>query len=189
MQTRSATVLFSGGIDSLCCVDFLRTQGFLVQGLFVNYGQVAASHEREAVEALASKMQIPMQSVYCEAKRHFSSGEVIGRNQLLISLGLVYSGMTTGVLAIGIHAGTDYFDCSEKYFQSSASLIAEQSNGRIELVAPFLTWQKTEIYKFALDRQLPIESTYSCEQGDWPPCGGCLSCRDRENLHALQKSG
>ena len=173
MQTRSATVLFSGGIDSLCCVDFLRTQGFLVQGLFVNYGQVAASHEREAVEA----------------KRHFSSGEVIGRNQLLISLGLVYSGMTTGVLAIGIHAGTDYFDCSEKYFQSSASLIAEQSNGRIELVAPFLTWQKTEIYKFALDRQLPIESTYSCEQGDWPPCGGCLSCRDRENLHALQKSG
>lgn len=187
-NAKLATVLFSGGIDSMCCAHFLRTRGFAVSGLFVDYGQAAVQFEKRACDTLSDAMEFSLHSVSCRGQKDFGSGEVLGRNHLLISLGLVYSQMPTGILAIGIHAGTDYFDCSEHFFNAASALVTNQSDGKIELVAPFLTWQKADIYRYAINSDLPVESSYSCESGGLPPCGGCLSCQDREALRALRKN-
>jgi 7-cyano-7-deazaguanine synthase len=47
------------------------------------------------------------------------------------------------------------------------------------LGAPFATWTKQDIIAYCRTRNVPVHLTYSCERGTEPPCGTCLSCKDR----------
>lgn len=182
----AAHVLFSGGIDSLSCAHLLMKQGFDVTAVFVDYGQAALESEERASQALARHLAIPRKTVGSVQAEKFGSGELVGRNMFLISAALFGVPVVSGILAIGIHAGTPYYDCSRSFIDSMARLISEQTNGRVALVAPFLDWTKIEIYKYAVDHSLPFDSSYSCEGKSGQPCGECLSCRDRMLLRDLQ---
>jgi 7-cyano-7-deazaguanine synthase len=61
-------------------------------------------------------------------------------------------------------------------------LIAECTDGATALFAPFLHWAKRDIIAYARSERLDLNLTYSCEAGRMPPCGMCLSCRDRRAL-------
>ena len=54
-----ATVLMSGGINSAACAHFLRRQGFVVDAIFLDYGQLAAT--LKAAMAFAHHLDLPMQ--------------------------------------------------------------------------------------------------------------------------------
>ncbi|MBI4922095.1 MAG: 7-cyano-7-deazaguanine synthase [Devosia nanyangense] len=49
-----ATLLFSGGIDSTCCLKILLDAGYDVRPIFFDFGQAAADFERASVRALAA---------------------------------------------------------------------------------------------------------------------------------------
>jgi len=59
------------------------------------------------------------------------------------------------------------------------------SAGRVNLIAPFLDFSKSDIYRYADSIQFPIAHSYSCRRGTVPPCGECLSCIERGQLNAL----
>ena len=90
-----------------------------------------------------------------------------------------------GIIAIGIHEGPPYYDCSEGFLRSIQTLVDGYAAGRIKIAAPFLKWGKPIIWEFCKKVGVPVDSTYSCEKGGGHPCGTCLSCKDREALSAL----
>jgi 7-cyano-7-deazaguanine synthase len=180
-------VLFSGGIDSTACLAFYLEQGFSVQGLFVDYGQVAALRELHAAEAIARHYQIFLQELSWSGPEKKGPGLIVGRNAFLLIGALMELTEKVGILAIGIHSGTDYLDCAPAFIQKMQSLFDLYTQGRIQIGAPFLKWKKHEIFNYCKSHGVPVGLTYSCECGADQPCGKCLSCRDLEALYALTK--
>lgn len=177
-----AIVLMSGGIDSAAVAHILKTQGHKVRGIFIDYGQAAAMPEARAVAAMATHLSIDVTTLSIGGKLAFGAGELAGRNAFLINAAVFLGGAHRGLLAIGVHAGTPYYDCSPPFIAQMKTLLEEQSDGALTLVAPFLTWHKPQIVTYFGEAGLPLDTTYSCESGTIPPCGSCASCRDREAL-------
>jgi 7-cyano-7-deazaguanine synthase len=86
------------------------------------------------------------------------------------------------LLALGVHGGTPYYDCSQAFVETVGKTIAEHTDGRVSVVAPFVTWTKKDVFDFFRSADLPLALTYSCEVGSEPTCGICASCRDGKVL-------
>jgi 7-cyano-7-deazaguanine synthase len=177
-----AIVLLSGGIDSAACAYFLRTRGHEVNALFFHYGQAAAKPEAHAAKSIASHIGIPLRVHRVSGTPKFPTGELTGRNAFLLSSAVLLAARKPGLLVIGVHAGTTYYDCSPRFLEIMGRLINEQTNGTLQLVVPYLDWSKKEVFDYLLKSGIPVELTYSCEAGTVPPCGRCASCRDRKAL-------
>jgi len=183
----NCVVLLSGGIDSAACVDFYLQQSATVSGLHVTYGQPAARHEENAARAIADHYGIPLAIVRMAGSRAKSDGEIFGRNAFLLFTALMELDAPRAMVALGIHSGTPYYDCSESFVSAVQAIVDGQCDGRIRVAAPFLEWTKRDIWDYCLHRSVPIDLTYSCEKGLDQPCGNCISCRDLEALRVCQK--
>jgi 7-cyano-7-deazaguanine synthase len=177
-------VLFSGGIDSTSCIHLFKKKGHEVRGIFVDFGQAAARYELEAVSRLSEHFSVPVTKLKASSPTAFGAGELVGRNYFLIASALLLGNCHEGLLAIGIHAGTGYYDCSPAFLSRVEVLVQECSNGRVSVVAPFIEWSKDDVYSYFQVEHLPLHETYSCEAGVVPSCGDCASCKDRVRLYA-----
>ena len=177
-----ATVLLSGGIDSAACAHLLRARGHDVGGFFVDYGQAAANPEECAAKSIASQIGIPLGVYRVLGGPYFTPGELIGRNAFLLLSAVLLAPNKSGLVAIGVHAGTTYYDCSFAFIEKMGRLISEHTDGTLQLLAPFLKWNKKDVFDYFAKSGIPLELTYSCEAGVVPPCGRCASCRDRRIL-------
>ena len=177
------TVLLSGGIDSMACAYYLMKQKHKIRTLFVDYGQAALSQEQKASKSIAECFGWPIFSAAIVTDSAHESGEILGRNAALILVALMGLSEKSSYIATGIHDGTEYYDCSSHFYRRISPIVSEYTDGKVELLAPFLNWQKKDIFEFAKQESLPIELAYSCECGTTVPCGSCLSCKDREELN------
>jgi 7-cyano-7-deazaguanine synthase len=176
-------VLLSGGIDSMACADFYRTMGRPICGIFVDYGQAAAQWEAAAASAVAQHLDIRLLKLTISNAREKTLGEIAARNAFLLSVAAMERPPSVLALAIGLHAGTPYSDCTGQFLESAKTVLSYQSKP-VDVLAPFIDWRKEDIVAYSLKRRLPIEITYSCEAGSHPPCGRCLSCLDRREIDA-----
>lgn len=181
-----ATVLISGGIDSASCVHFLQERGHEVASVFVNYGQAAAQQELQCAKLICNHFSIPLRTIQTLTRETFGVGELMGRNALLIFSAILLGGCREGLLAIGVHSGIPYFDCSPSFIERIDSLVRECSNGRVSVLAPFVNWTKDDVYSYFAHARIPLSQTYSCEAGTVPTCGECASCKDRSRLECSQ---
>lgn len=179
---REALVLMSGGIDSAACAHLLVRQRIKVKAVFIEYGQAAARMERRAVEALSARMNLPLVSFSVQGGPPFSAGELPGRNVFLIFSAIFLTRQRSGLVAVGIHSGTPYYDCSQAFIESTSRLVGDHFDGALVLVAPFVKWSKEEVFGYFVSAGLPLGLTYSCQAGTDPPCGTCASCNDRKAL-------
>lgn len=180
----NVTVLLSGGIDSAACLAFYLAQGHDVSAVHVDYGQLARLGEMRAARAVADHLRVPLEVIsICNARRK-TGGEIVGRNALLISLALLEVGAASELLAIGVHSGTPYFDCTPRFVEMMNQLTGFQTDGKVQIAAPFVEWTKRQIWDFAKNNRIPLSLTYSCESGGHAPCGDCPSCKDVRRLHA-----
>ena len=152
-----------------------------MEGLFFDYGQPAAPSEQAAARAIAGHIGIPLSVITARGPAEHGAGEVVGRNAFLILGSMMLRPWTAGILALGVHAGTSYYDCSGEFIKAMTVLVAEYTDGALILLAPFREWNKKQIYDYFTAAKLPIELTYSCEAGT-RPCTECNSCRDRRAL-------
>ncbi len=179
---KTAAVLLSGGMDSAACAHLLKQQGYSTRGIFVDFGQAAIGPETVAVGLLSETLGIETTTLLARAPSSFGAGELIGRNAFLIMAAIFLARVDRGLLAIGIHAGTPYYDCSPGFIDRLKQLTEEHTDGRLTISAPLLHWDKGQVHSYFVRAGLPIEATYSCESGAIPPCGSCPSCRDRRVL-------
>jgi 7-cyano-7-deazaguanine synthase len=180
--TQHATILLSGGVDSAACMKFLLSQGFSVHAIFIDYGQPAAACELAAAALLSELNSCSFEVITVRGESRFGSGELLGRNAFLIFTALFFLKGRAGVLALGLHMGTSYYDCSESFMELTKTLVAEHTNGKLSLIAPFATWTKKDVYQYFRASGLTLHQTYSCEAGQPGGCGDCLSCRDIKDL-------
>jgi 7-cyano-7-deazaguanine synthase len=181
-STVEAVVLLSGGLDSAACAHLLLGEGYRVRGLFVDFGQAAARQEAVAVAQLSQALKIETESITVRSENSFGAGELVGRNAFLLLTAMFLGKAHRGLLTLGIHAGTPYFDCSPPFVSRMQQVVQEHTDGRLQVVAPFIDWHKPQIHEYFAKSGLPLEATYSCESGTIPPCGSCASCRDRRAL-------
>lgn len=177
-------LLVSGGIDSAALLEFYLRERFNVQPLFVDFGQPAARQELRAAKAVCKHYGVRLSIITVQSQAAFSVGEIPGRNAFLVFTAALVFGMNHGIIAIGIHEGPPYYDCTEGFLRSIQTVIDGYSAGRIRVAAPFLKWSKQIIWEFCKKSRVPVKLTYSCEKGNVRPCGRCLSCKDREGLDA-----
>ena len=178
-------VLVSGGIDSAALLALYLRQRFNVRALFVDFGQPAAKQESRAARAVCTYFGVNLSIMTVKSTVPFSAGEITGRNAFLVFAAVLVRGEQPGTIAIGIHEGPSYYDCSGGFLKSIQTVVDGYASGRIKVAAPFLKWDKQVIWEFCKRVLVPVELTYSCEKGGVRPCGDCLSCKDREALDAL----
>ncbi len=172
-------VLLSGGIDSATCLDFYLEFGRQPCGLFVDYQQLARDQELKAAQSISKHYGVPLYSSKWSGRSSKTVGVVPARNAFLLIAALMERPPTATVIAMGIHAGTEYPDCSPGFVAKMRALFDLYAGGSVQVAAPFLDWSKSEIWAHAKTRGVPVNLTYSCEAGSNSPCGECLSCRDR----------
>lgn len=177
-------VLLSGGIDSTAMVHFYKTQGNSVSGLFIDFGQISGKREESASELIADFFKIKLYKVKCSGIDTWKSGYIRGRNAFLLHTALMNFPFKRGIIAIGIHSGTNYIDCSHSFALMMQQSFDIYTDGQVNLGTPFIDWKKNEIYCYSQKKGIPLHLTYSCELGKEQPCGECISCKDLEALNA-----
>jgi 7-cyano-7-deazaguanine synthase len=178
-------ILFSGGIDSSACIDYYKKKGFKVECLFIDFGQLSSVKELNAVKRVSKFYNIKYSKIKLSGYQSFSKGLVQGRNMFLVSSALLMlNKMKYGIVALGIHSGTNYSDCSPQFVNLINDLFDLYTGGRIILGAPFLQMDKGEIMEYCIINNIPIELSYSCELGLEQPCNKCSSCKDLKKIYA-----
>lgn len=177
-------VLLSGGIDSTACVQFYKNQGLDVQSIFIDYGQKSANNEKKSARAVARYYKTQIIFINSGTKVEDLSGVILGRNASLLFTVFMHQQLTKGILALGIHSGTDYPDSTPIFTKHIQSIFDLYTNGKVKIGTPFLKWSKGDIWEYLKAENAPINLTYSCELGLEQPCGNCISCSDLETLYA-----
>lgn len=183
-NSREACVLLSGGIDSAACIVFYLENNFSVRCLFIDYGQASAELESKSSKAIANHYNVSYARYKWSGAQRKNPGMILGRNAFLLISALMELPDYTGILAVGVHSDTPYYDCTPKFLKKMQSIFNAYTQGIIQIDSPFLKWTKCEILKFCKSRNVPLELTYSCERGFEQPCGQCLSCLDLEKFNA-----
>ena len=174
-----AVVLLSGGADSAACLGFYLEIARAPCALFVDYGQPAARQEEASARHIARHYGVSLHRAQWMGSRSIGSGLIPGRNAFLLSAALLERPESATVVALGIHAGTGYVDCSSQFVKNMQSVYDLYSNGKVTIACPFSDWTKAEVLSYAQSAGVPLTLTYSCETGGNPPCGHCRSCLDR----------
>lgn len=179
---KNVLILSSGGIDSTACIKYYLDLGFKIQTLFIDYGQKSRISEKESFEKISKFYNVDYDCLFFEISESLPEGEIRGRNGFLIMAALLAKQNFHGLLSLGIHCGSPYFDCSKEFVKKMNDFVSQYSQGQVTIDAPFIDWNKWMIIDYCNDLKVPLHLTYSCENGDHP-CGKCLSCRDRIASH------
>ncbi len=184
MSTSKTIVLLSGGIDSTATLHYCLGQHPQVCALFVDYGQPARNAEANAANAICRKFSVPLTTLQLVGATQKEAGLIVARNSFLINCALMEAAPGPVGIAIGVHSGTEYWDCSQGFLDAIQPVLDGYTGGTAQLLAPFLEWTKREVFSYSQNHRLPLDLTYSCERGEKQPCGLCASCKDLEVLNA-----
>lgn len=72
-----------------------------------------------------------------------------------------------------------YPDCSTEFNKSMNEAIIAGSGRKVEIEAPLCNLSKREIIKLAVDKNVPLDLTWTCYDNEELACGLCNSCTDR----------
>ncbi len=171
-------VLASGGIDSTALIDFYIRRKNRVECMHFQYGQANAKSEKEAFKNITKFYGVKGTIVDMGFSMNKRKDEILGRN-VLFALITGFTSKNASRIAIGIHAGTQYYDCTRAFVNDCQKILDGYFPGTVRLEAPFLNLFKSEILRYCNEFGVPINMTYSCQRQNFPACGECPSCIER----------
>ena len=174
----SVVLLVSGGIDSSALIDFYLRQKENFLCVHFQYGQASERSERQAVVKVCSHYNVDYEISNLFFPMTERKDELIFRNLLFILAACSLKDPPLRI-ALGIHAGTQYYDCTRSFLQDCQKILDGYYSGLVNVEAPFIDYSKRDIIKFCETNDVPLNLTYSCLMQNEPPCGQCKPCRDR----------
>jgi 7-cyano-7-deazaguanine synthase len=198
-------VILSGGLDSTTLLYHLRDAKHELKALSIDYGQ---RHDRELeaarricelvkvehrildltslVGVLGSNalsdqtVDVPHGS-YQESTMKVTT--VPNRNMIMLSVAIGWAvSLKFDAVAFGAHAGqyTPYPDCRPP-FAAAMNCAAHLCDWEpIQVLSPFVYWDKGAIVKRGHELGVPFQLTWSCYEGGATHCGACSTCLDRK---------
>jgi 7-cyano-7-deazaguanine synthase len=202
----------SGGLDSTTLLAYLMDGGYSPHPVFFKYLSKHNKYELEAARKIAEYYNLPLTEIDVSdifskftsnllqsggdiPEGHYEDKSmeltvVPSRNIIFLSVlsGYAWS-MGDPTIAIGIHSGDHaiYPDCRPEFRQAMHLAISFGTGGRVGIVAPFETLNKTEILKWGLQNGVPYQLTRTCYKDQIKSCGKCGSCNER--LEAFSSQG
>jgi 7-cyano-7-deazaguanine synthase len=179
MRNGQVSLLLSGGIDSTAVLAYYLENGFDVRSYFIHYGHSANDIEYKHAQMVSEHYNTPLTLLSFVGVTYNGKWEIAGRNAFLILSVLMASQSYSGIISAGIHKGSSYYDCNQKFIYTMKEIISGYSEGAVQLDFPFFELTKDEIMIYSKLHKVPTESTYSCQIGMDKPCGKCPSCVER----------
>lgn len=184
----ASVLLLSGGVESVTLLHQLAAQGEVVQGLFIDYGQRAAAHERAAAAAHCGQLGVELVpldlarvgDVYRRGQERKAHVPLPHRNLVALALGLSYAtnlGAHRLYLAANQQDTVDHASSSHAFlaqFRLMAGLL-----GDVQLATPLVGLTKSEIVARGASLGVDYATTYSCLLGYPSHCGRCPQCTKR----------
>ena len=211
-----AVVIVSGGIDSTTLLYKTLKKGYKVSALTFNYGQKHVK-EIESAKYFCEALDTPHKVVDLTSIKDLLSGSALtdpgvqipnvpetaehydtlkativpNRNAIFLSIAVGFA-VSTGSdhIYFGAHHSDRgvYPDCRKEFVE--ALQVTERlatDNPALEIDAPFVEVEKSEIVKLGAELGVPFEKTWTCYHGGGIHCGACSSCRERKR--AFRESG
>jgi 7-cyano-7-deazaguanine synthase len=204
-------VLLSGGLDSAVLAAH-EAQLATVHPVYVGVGLAWEPGELQMLEQLLaapvfagrvsplSRVEFTMRDVY--PSTHWAIRGVppaydtpdedvylTGRNLVLLTKAAVVAARSNAHrIALGPLAGNPFPDARPEFFSAMATALSLGLDHPIEIVTPFLSWEKDQVIERGVELGVPLELTLSCMNpapGTVPlHCGLCSKCRERRDAFA-----
>lgn len=214
---KKAVIVFSGGIDSVCMVSYLKSR-YDLYGISFSYGQ-KANREIDSAKSFAKKLGLKqhkiididfMKELYGDSNVLTSSKRKIPskfdysivvpiRNAVFLSIASAWAyTLNASLVAYGAHTGDKHYpDCRPifaKKLESAFNLgeidgINSRLRKNIKIWSPYREGiSKSDLLKIGF-KMLgdSIFKTWSCYSSQKFHCGVCESCNNRKT--AFQKAG
>ncbi len=207
---KKAVIVFSGGIDSVCSVSFLKSK-YELYGITFSYGQ-KANMEIAAAKSFAKKLGLKehkiidigfMKNLYGNSNVLTSSKRKIPtkfeysivvpiRNAVFLSIASAWAfTLNASLVAYGAHTGdTNYPDCRPKFAKKLENAFNEgeidginsKLRKSIEIWSPYRKGlSKSDLLKTGIKNLGDsIFKTWSCYSNKKYHCGVCESCNNRK---------
>ena len=207
---KKAVIVFSGGIDSVCAVSFLKSK-YELYGITFSYGQ-KANMEIAAAKFFAKKLELKehkiidigfMKNLYGNSNVLTSSKRKIPtkfeysivvpiRNAVFLSIASAWAfTLNASLVAYGAHTGdTNYPDCRPKFAKKLENAFNEgeidginsKLRKSIEIWSPYRKGlSKSDLLKTGIKNLGDsIFKTWSCYSNKKYHCGICESCNNRK---------
>ena len=211
-----AVIIVSGGIDSTTLLYMARAEGFDVRALTFLYGQRHVK-EVECAERICRVLDVPHKAVDLSSMKGLLAGSALtdssvdvpevpetaehfdtlqativpNRNAIFLSVAIGYA-VSLGAenVFFGAHFSDRgvYPDCRREFVEAfeSAERLAT-GNQWLNIKAPFVDKDKSEIVKLGQELGVPFKETWTCYKGGAIHCGACSSCSERKR--AFSESG
>ena len=210
-----AVAIMSGGMDSETLAYYLKQKYEDLHLVSFDYGQrhkkelecaviqadiLKAKHEiidisgiRPLLKGSALTDAIDVPEGHYE-EESMSQTVVPNRNAIMLSIawGLACSNRAD-VLACGVHSGDHhiYPDCRPYFIQNLNESLRigtmDHRKENLELIAPFINYDKTWIAAKGKELGVPFQYTWTCYKGLEKHCGKCGACVERKE--AFRDSG
>ena len=149
-------LLLGGGIDSTALIVYYLSRNASIRGIHFNYGQPSLTGERRSISMLSQHYGISVTTVDLGLSIASIRGEYYCRNALLLLAAASVLQVRQGILSIGIHSETPYYDCSSSFMTDIQRLVDGYFGGAIQVEAPFLKLTKSNIFDFCRLKKVPI---------------------------------
>ena len=154
-----------------------------------DYGQSPLAGERLACQKLSHHFGIDIR--FGEIRPCIlpqNSQGYFGRNLLFLLSAINYFQEKSGLVSLGIHTGTPFYDCSINFCNDVQVILNGYAGGRMLIDVPFVEFSKNQVIDYCIENDLPIELTFSCQIGPLVACGSCFSCLHRQDYDERKRS-
>lgn len=207
---RTAVLSLSGGLDSTTVLAWLVAAGIKPLCYWFDYGSKHNPYERTAVSRIAdhygaSLTLLDLREAFAGLKSnlllgggdipegHYTDSSmsqtvVPGRNLIFLSYAAAVAESTGAqYIALGIHQGDHaiYPDCRREFFKAADTAIYLSTAGKVQVLAPFIDGDKTDIVRWGLANNVPYQWTRTCYKNQPHPCGKCGACVERAEAFRL----
>jgi len=180
-----ATVLFSGGIDSLACLEWARQRFGSVTALYVNLDVSYSKYELGVCRSMVFGSNVRTEYIeFPELGKHEDAlGHVPFRNIFFLEMAAMYSDNVVFVMLRGEYSedkSPAFVKRMQSLFDSQTAANLYNSGERKIIHVPFAKKTKTQVVAWLLQQgytRNDLRQTIGCLQGR--ACGQCMSCLNR----------
>ena len=188
-----ALVLLSGGVDSAAALGWAQHRYQKIKAISFQY-YLRPFRERLAVFRLlqhvpAGLIEVPLP--FLQEAADFDSkhshrapeGYISNRNMIFYSIAIYFAEMHECTSIVGGHTAEDqeaFPDAGSHFFQELQDLAKQALQiHKVKIELPLAGYTKLQVLQKAVERNIPLEYTWSCYWNQREPCGICISCTER----------